>query len=103
MDEIFLTELCVVINVNFSVNAEDSIAGVNSPRVDLELSSIALGKQFVHVFNFRSEAGNFLQVKVFLEFVEDLLGDSGFEVNGVNLDCIRVVLSNLFDLDSSFD
>ena len=49
-----------------SINTEDFVFRINSPRVNLKLSCITLMEQFIHVGHFLSETRHFLKMKVFL-------------------------------------
>lgn len=94
-----LSEFGVIINSNFSVNAEKFVLGVSSPRVNFELNAIQIYKHLVEVLQlFNGIFADVIEFKNIDYLLSDLGGKSFLGLNGENVDVFFV---DFFDFDSS--
>jgi hypothetical protein len=66
------------------------------------LNGIAIFEELVKVVNLISEAFNSLELKILLKRVKKLIGNSCIKTNWVELNSIRIMFCDFFDLNSSF-
>jgi hypothetical protein len=66
------------------------------------LNGIAIFEELVKVVNLISEAFNSLELKILLKRVKKLIGNSCIKTNGIELNGIRIMFCDFFDLNSSF-
>ncbi len=102
--QFLLSEKCIIINVDLSINTINVLLGGNSPWVNLNLGSIKLNEHLIKLLKLiNSLISEFSRWK--LQWIYNLscalLGKSLSNIKGVNLNSIRVLLCYLFNIHST--
>lgn len=69
VDKFLLSELSVVVNVDFGINTVDLVFRVDCPWVDLDLSGVTVGEKLVKSLDFMPESGAFFEFEVSFQSV----------------------------------
>lgn len=102
LEQLLLSELGIVINVQFSIDTVEDSLGIGGPWVDFDLGAIEVAEHFVEV----SDLGNGIvlavaEVEVGNNFIELRSAEALVSFEWVDLDGIWVTLGDFFDFDSS--
>jgi hypothetical protein len=101
-DELLLSVFSIVVNVDFGIDAENSVAGVCGPRVDFNLGGINLVEEVVKVENLLLDLSTLVcESQFFSDVVDIFLRNTKFWVDELCFDQMREIFSDFFDFNSS--
>lgn len=104
LNEFLLSELSVIIDVDLSIDAVESILGVSSPWVDFDLSSIELIEHSVKVSDLLfSIVGDVGQLELAHNSVQVSVSQTSGRADRVDNDALRISLGDFFDFDTTVD
>ena len=103
VENLLLSEVCVVVKVELGVHAEDLVVRGLGKRVDLDLSGILLHKDLVKLLDRVGGIINALlrETNVGGNLASDLVRDALVDVNDSGEDCFRVLLCDSLDIHTT--
>lgn len=104
LNELFLAEFGVIVDVDFCVDAEKLLLGVGGPGVDFKLRGIELLEKCVEVPHLFSRLlPHFLELEVIDDLIGDFVGEAGVYFQGTHNYALGVGLCDFLDFHSSVD